>query len=244
MIAALLMYDRPETAAAHDALWRGVRANHGGELPERLTRGIAPRATWARADLALGHICGLPYRTAFRDRLAYVGTGAYDVDARPGHYRSVWIARATDARGTLPAFDGATFAHNERGSFSGFEAARRAARAAAVTFGAMVETGSHARSAAAVAEGRADIAAIDAISWRGISRHDAVAAGLRVVGTTPPAPGLAFVTAAGRDADAMRGALAAAIADLAPEHRDALGLNGLVVIPLAAYDAAHAPPET
>ena len=36
MIAALPMYDRAETAAAHDALWDLVRQAHGGDLPLRL----------------------------------------------------------------------------------------------------------------------------------------------------------------------------------------------------------------
>jgi ABC-type phosphate/phosphonate transport system substrate-binding protein len=238
------MYDRPETADAHDALWQAVRRHHDEPLPERLSRGVDPQATWARGDLVLGQICGFPFRRIFRDSLVYLGTGVYDIEARPGYYRSVWVARADDARQTLAEFAGATLAYNERGSFSGFVAPCRAATGAAITFDAMVETGSHVGSASAVAACRADLAAIDAVSWRAITRHDACAAQLRVFGMTAEAPGLAFVAAPGFDAGAMHAALAAAIGVLESKHRDALGLHGLVRIPLLAYDTAHAAPET
>ena len=243
MIAALPMYDRAETAAAHDALWSLIRDAHGGELPLRLTRGLAPAESWARPDLALGQICGLPLRTTFRDRVSYVGSGTYDLDAPPGHYFSVWIVRAGDVREHLADFAGATMAVNATDSQSGWAGPLIAAAAIGVRFAALRETGGHAQSARAVAGSRADIAGIDAISWRHISRHDAWATDLRVIGATPPSPGLAFVTAAGGEAEPIFQAVAAAIAALSDEQRDTLGLQGIVRLPLEAYHAVPMPPR-
>src|SRR5690606_35273518 len=106
-----------------------------------------------------------------------------------------------------------------------------------------LHTGAHADSARAVAEGRADIAAIDAVSWRLMTAHrPAVAERLRVVCATDPSPGLPLITALGRDPAPLARAAAAAIAALAPADRAALGLKGVVGIPAEAYLAVPTPP--
>jgi ABC-type phosphate/phosphonate transport system substrate-binding protein len=242
VIAALPMYDRPENAAAHDALWTLVREAHGGDLPAALTRDLTPAETWAHPALALGQVCGLPLRTTFRARVSYVATGTYDIDAPPGHYLSLWVVRAHDARAALAEYSGATLAINGTDSQSGWAGPVTAAAEQGVRFGTLSETGAHVLSARAVAENRADIAGIDAISWRGICRYDDAAASLRVIGATPPVPGLAFVTAPGCNTPRMFDALAAAIAALSAPHLNTLGLHGIVRIPLDAYHAVATPP--
>jgi ABC-type phosphate/phosphonate transport system substrate-binding protein len=92
-----------------------------------------------------------------------------------------------------------------------------------------------------VAERRADIAGIDAISWRAISRHDPCAARLRVLGATPPTPGLAFITAPGCDTNRMFDAIAAAIAALPEGHGNTLGLRGIARLSLEAYHRVPTP---
>lgn len=105
-----------------------------------------------------------------------------------------------------------------------------------------LQSGGHVASARAVAEGRADWAALDAVTWRLIGQHDAaLAAQLQVVGRTAPTPGLPYVTAAGRDPAPIRAAITEAIAALRPEDRAALGLRGLVQIPAEAYLALPVP---
>lgn len=241
MIAALPMYDRPETAAAHDCLWSLVREARGGDLPPTLTRNMEPAETWAHPELALGQICGLPLRTTFRGRVAYVGSGTYDIDAPPGHYLSLWVVRANDPREHLSDFAGATLAVNGTDSQSGWAGPVADASAQGVKFGALSRTGAHVASARQVAEGRTDIAGIDAVSWRGICRFDDTAS-LRVIGSTSPVPGQAFITAPDGDPRGMFDALATAIAALPQEHRDTLGLRGIVRLPLEAYHAVPTPP--
>ena len=100
----------------------------------------------------------------------------------------------------------------------------------------------HRNSAQTIAEGRADIAALDAVSWRLIQRYDAFADRLRVLDSTGATPGLPYIAAAGADRAATFAALRDAIAQLTPEDADTLGLRGLVDIPKAAYLAVPSPP--
>jgi ABC-type phosphate/phosphonate transport system substrate-binding protein len=108
-------------------------------------------------------------------------------------------------------------------------------------FGAVTITGAHAASVTAVAEGEADVAAIDAVSWTHLQRLRAsTTRGLRVLVWTKAAPGLPLIAAAtidGARLAALRRALAEVARDpaLAPV-RAALLLDGFETLPPRAYD--------
>ena len=241
MIASLPMYDRPGTAAANDAFWAAIRTRLGYG-PERLTRAGDPWPIWQSPDLLLAQTCGLPFRARLHDRVTLVGTPDYGLPGcPPGYYRSVFVARADDP-GPLAAFAGRRFAYNEALSQSGWAAPQTHMEAAGLAFGPLLQSGAHRTSALAVAEGRADFAALDALTWELIRDHDAFASRLRVIGVTPPSPGLPLITAAGRDPAPIFRAVAAAIADLLPETRACLHLAGLVAIPASDYLAQLLPP--
>ncbi|WP_397542252.1 PhnD/SsuA/transferrin family substrate-binding protein [Roseovarius salis] len=242
MIASLPMYDRPELNQANDRLWAAVR-EHLGAGPERLCRGGDPWEQWQDPALVLSQTCGYPFRARLHGRVALVGTPDHGLDGcPPGYYRSVYVARADDGRGALDEFAGARLAYNEPLSQSGWAAPQNHARALGMSFAAASATGSHAASARAVADGLADIAALDAVSWKMMQTHDAVAAALKEVGQTPPTPALPYITATGRDANAAFAALEVAIAELSPADRQALSLHGIVRIPAEAYLAIPNPP--
>ncbi len=95
-----------------------------------------------------------------------------------------------------------------------------------------------------MAEGRADIAALDVVTWELIQKYDDFAVDLRVLAQTPPTPGLPYIAAAGVDRQATYDAVSAAIAGLDQADRDELCLKGLTHIPNAAYLAISNPPET
>lgn len=233
MIAALPMYDRPETAAAHDALWAlvrdGLRAR-GVDAPGALDRGAGHMEGWARPDLLLGQMCNLPWRARFRDRVTILGAACYDIPADPGEYHSVLVARVDDAA------PGPRFALNDALSNSGWDMPQEWARAAGVALRPVLVTGSHAASLLAVAEGRADLAGIDAVTFRAMLRWDAAARDVRVVARTRPTPGMSFVTAAANDPAPIRAALAEALIAMPDWVVDTLGLHGMAVLPPSAYD--------
>lgn len=240
--ASLPMYDRPELAAAHDRLWQAVRT-HLGEGPATLCRGGDPWDDWRAPDLVLSQTCGYPYRSRLYGRVALVGTPDHRLPGcPPGHYCSVLIARAGDPRDDPAAFAAARLAYNEALSQSGWAAPQTFARAHGFTFAETLATGAHTHSARAVAEGRADLAALDAVTWRLMRRHDPEAAGLREIARTPPTPALPYITAITRDPAPVRAALDAAIAGLPEADRDALSLYGMQHIPAAAYLAIPDPP--
>lgn len=143
----------------------------------------------------------------------------------------------------LAEFSGARLAYNDELSQSGYNAIYGAAREAGFWFDDLHCTGAHAASARAVAEGQADIAALDAVSWRLMQRYGDVGAALKVIVETPPTPGLPYVTAAAMPADAVFEAVEEALAALPTGHRDALGIVGLVRVPHAAYMAVPMAPE-
>jgi len=246
MIAALPMYDFGDLRGANDALWAlirdGLRAR-GQAAPEALVHDAADLwPIWESPDLVLAQTCGYPFRARLMGRVALVGTPDYGLpDCPPGHYCSVLVARAGDRREALAEFDGAGFAYNEALSQSGWAAPATHMAGLGLRLRPVLQTGAHRASARAVAEGRADFAALDAVTWRHMQRLDATD-GLREVARTVPTPGLPLICASGRDPGALRTALEAAVAALPAPARAALGLRGIVSIAAETYSAVPSPP--
>lgn len=243
MFAALPMYDHPGVRAATDALWAAIRDRLRGagiDAPEALSRGGDHFAEWQDPSLLLGQACCLPYRVVLDGRVGLVGAIDYGLpDVPPGYYYSAFVAREDDPRATLEDFTGATLAFNESHSHSGWGTAC----AAPVRFGRLIATGSHSNSCAAISEGRAEIAAIDAISLRLIRAHTGLARGLKVVGRSAPQPGQALITAFREWVPSIRSSVVAGIAALDEEDRAALGIRGFTQIGAAAYRAVPIPPS-
>lgn len=247
MIAALGMYDRPECQAANDRLWAlvrdGLRAR-GLAAPEALTRGAgAYWQAWESPDLVLSQTCGFPYRAKLHDKVTLIASPDYGLEGcPPGYYCSVFVARADDAR-TLPEFRGVRFAYNEALSQSGWAAPQNHAGTMGFHFAPLVETGSHRGSAMAVAEGQADLACLDALTWRMLQRWEPGVAGLRELARTAPTPALPYIAAKGADGGATFAALVEATAQLSPDDRDILSLRGVVRIAPERYLAVPIPPS-
>ncbi len=246
MIASLPMYDRPETAGAWDRLWSRIRDGlraAGLDAPETLTRGADDLwQQWTAPDLALSQTCGFPYRARLHGRVTLVGTPDFGLPGcAPGYYRSVFVARADDPRRDLADFDGAAFAYNEALSQSGWAAPQTHVSRLGLRLHPVVQTGAHALSARAVAQGQADLAALDAVTWRMLRRWVPEAGTLREVALTDPTPGLPCIAHLGTDAPALRAIVAAAIAAMDAGDRDCTGLRGIVWIPPEAYLAVPTP---
>ena len=238
------MYDRPETAAANDRFWSGLNAPlcYG---PDALSRGLADYwPVWQSPELLFSQTCGMPYRTRLHGAVQLIGTPDYGLDGcPPGHYRSVFVARAAETGQPLEAFHGRRMAYNEALSQSGWAAPVNHMLPLGIRPGSLVQSGGHALSARAVARGKADFAALDALTWELLKTYDGFAAELAVIAVTEPTPALPFITAPGRDADALADAVEAAISNLEPSDREILHLKGLVRIPAASYLAVATPPS-
>jgi ABC-type phosphate/phosphonate transport system substrate-binding protein len=93
-----------------------------------------------------------------------------------------------------------------------------------------------------VAAGQADLAAIDAQTWRHLLRFDGADPALKIA-RTDPTPALPWITAASRDPAPIRAALSDALAALPESTRAALDLHGIVQIDADTYRAVPIPPN-
>ncbi len=245
MRASLPMYDRPELAQAHAVYWGLIRdeLNAQGITADRnLTADGLGLDFWRSADLVLSQTCGLPYRKWLHEDVSLVGTPDFGVEGcTAGYYRSVLVIHRDDPRTSLGAFDGAVLAINGTDSQSGYAAFFNHTADTPLALKNHVTSGAHIASAQAVARGQADIAALDAVSWRLMQRWDRFARDLRVLDYTKPTPGLPYICARGVDAGQVAHAVRIAIDTMPDKVRDALGIVGLVSIPQADYLAVPVP---
>ncbi|SDD15249.1 phosphate/phosphite/phosphonate ABC transporter substrate-binding protein [Ruegeria marina] len=241
MTAMLGMYDLPPLRDANDRFWALIRAAFG-EGPDRLDRDRDFWEIWQDPDLVLAQTCGMPYRTRLHGTVQLVGTPDYGLPGcPPGHYCSVFVARADDDR-DLAGLTGGTFAYNEALSQSGWAAPVNHLLALGLRPETLLQTGAHALSAEAVANGAADLAALDALTWELLREHTGLGGQLREVARTAPTPTLPYITALRSDSAAIAAAVRVAIANLSPDDRAALHLRGLVDIPAATYLSVANPP--
>ena len=205
-------------------------------------------ALWRRPGLILGQTCGYPYVSGLKDAVRLIATPEYGFPGCEGASHLSFIIRgARDPRRSLSEFRGATAALNAHDSNTGmnlFRAAIAPVARGALFFSAMIVTGSHEASVAAVAEGRADLASIDCVSFALLKRgRPELIERVAIVAQSRLSPGLPFIAAAGlpqATIAAVREALFAALKDpdLA-EARAALGLKGARVATPADYDRVH-----
>jgi len=247
--ASLPMYDLPEVRKWTDRLWAAIaeELREGGVagVPDALERPSDHHDAWRPDGLLFSQSCGYPAATTFRDVLRVVATPHYAAPGCDGpRYSSAVVAREASRVAALEELRGAVCAFNSRDSQSGYNALRAAIAPIARGrrfFARTVETGSHAASMEAVRCGRADVCAVDCVTWALYARHRPSAlGGLEVVCRTAHAPGLPFVTADdGSDATfaSIREALGRAFVrpDLA-ETRDALLISGLSILPADTYE--------
>lgn len=240
------MYDRPELIAEHDRYWSAIRrelALFDIASPPTLSRDVGDLFEhWRAPDLVLSQTCGMPYRLSLHSEVTLVGTPDHGVEGcPPGYYRSVFVVRSDDRRASLEQFASGCLAFNETMSQSGYNAAKVHLEPMGFWFADEIQTGGHLASAMTVESGQADIASLDAVTWRLMQRHDATSARLRVLEVTNPTPGLPYIASAGVDGSQIHEGVARAIESLSPEDQQALGIRGLVTIPTADYLAVTTP---
>jgi ABC-type phosphate/phosphonate transport system substrate-binding protein len=248
-IASLPMYDLPEATEATEALWRGL-ARHfiqAGieDVPSEILRRPRLPEHWLSPDLLFSQTCGYPFRNAIKGRVQILATPCYRAAGCEGQsYRSLVLVRADAREQSLAELKGSTVAFNSTDSQSGYNALRFLVAPLAKGgrfFGKTMETGGHALSLAAVAAGEADVAAVDCVSYALFQRYRRPQLEkVRVLCSTPSAPGLPYVTAGACNPERLsklRDGLRAAIADPAlAAAREALLLDDVMLLPASAYE--------
>lgn len=240
------MYDMPERRPAIAAWWAGLtrhwRAAGLRDIPEATHfTDVDLYEVWLAPDLFIAQTCGFPLTHRLKDRVTLVGTPVYAVEGcAGGTYHSVIVARRDSSVRSLDDVAGKVAAINGHDSQSGWNALRHSL----IGKGAparILESGGHRKSVAAVREGRADIAAIDCVTYAGLQQlaPEEVAA-LHIVARSASAPALPYITRhdiAPSDLEKLRTGLRAAMADPAlAETRAAMQVAGLEILPLQAYD--------
>ncbi len=95
-------------------------------------------------------------------------------------------------------------------------------------FGSISVSGSHRRSVQMLAEGVADIATIDAVSWVLAQRYEPAAETLQVIGFSEPTPCLPMISGVSRYAGQISQSLMRGLATLDESLKADLLLEGLV----------------
>jgi len=136
--------------------------------------------------------------------------GAFELSApgcRGAHYRSWLVAREEDENSALADFRDRRAVANSADSHSGYNALRYLVAPLAQDgrfFSTTHFSGSHRQSLADLRDGKADIAAIDCLTWALLRRHAAhELAGLAIVGETPLSPAPPLITSAQTDAGTL-----------------------------------------
>ena len=235
--AALPMYDLDR--AAVQAWWLGLAAALRAEglhgVPERLRWPADLERHWEEPALLLSQACGMPLVTSLVGRVSVVGAFRYAAPGCTGiDYRSELVVRDDDDARAVDDLRHRPAAFNDRRSHSGCNALRAMVAPLARDgrfFSRTLRSGSHRASLALVRSGRADIAAVDCVSLAALRRQFPAAwRGLRVLGSTAPAPGLPLITSGERSAaevEALRRGLAAACSDPAlAAVRERVGILG------------------
>ncbi|MBC6439771.1 MAG: PhnD/SsuA/transferrin family substrate-binding protein [Rhodospirillales bacterium] len=254
-IASLPMYDLEPLREATDAWWRAIatalRCHGFRDVPDTLDRGdFGDRFDhWSSPDLLLSQTCGYPLTHDFADKVRLVAIPFYSAPHTVSHqYCSVVMVRDDDPATSIGDLRGKRAAVNGFDSQSGFNALRATVAPHARGgrfFSKVIETGHHHASLRKVAEGEADVCAIDCVShalW--CDTMPERVAGTRLLTTTPLAPNLPYVTHIGRrdeEVEAMQLALveASGNTDVA-EARKAVRLAGFNFLPASVYHTIEA----
>lgn len=166
---------------------------------------------WLHPALLFAQTCWGPMELGLSRHVQVVGQPSYDAyEGGQGElYSSALVMRTgegpevrspADGRALLPLdlIRGKRFTFNSLDSMSGIIAPTRDLEAAGESldiFSSRNESGGHRGSIVTVAEGRADIAAIDCESWALAQRFETAARKVVIVGWTARRKGLPFITA-------------------------------------------------
>jgi len=155
-------------------------------------------AHWLDPHLLLSQTCGYPLMTRLNRQVRLLAVPSYRAEGfSRSQYSSRLIVRASSGFAALAELRAAVAVINNEDSHSGMNALRHSVAPLAkggVFFSDVLVSGGHAASIDAVREGKADVAAIDPVTWAHVlDARPELQSQLRTVGWSAPAPGLPLI---------------------------------------------------
>jgi len=228
--AELPMYVAPENIAVANERWLGAIAQRLSI--ERLPMtDLSLAALWQHPRLLLAQTCGYPLMTLLQGHVRLIGRPHYELpDARAGFHCSLILARADDPRQDLGAFAGCRGVINSPDSNTGMNLLRHSIapyQRGGQFFSSLKISGGHRESLRWLRDGRAELAAVDSVTFAYLQRDAGHEVGnLRIVARTAGSPTLPFI--AGLDVDADDGETLRSVMNetlqLLPDVSQTLGL--------------------
>ncbi|WP_192257502.1 phosphate/phosphite/phosphonate ABC transporter substrate-binding protein [Mesorhizobium caraganae] len=220
----------PVPGGIHDAEGRLIAPDPAMLPPNELDH----HQLWLHPALLFAQTCWGPMELGLSRQVQVVGQPSYDAyEGGQGELYSSALVMGTgegpqvrspaDGKALLPLdlMRGKRFTFNSLDSMSGVIALTRDLQAAGESldiFSSRSESGGHRGSIVAVAEGKADIAAIDCESWALAQRFEPAARKVAVVGWTARRKGLPYITARTTPEKTVK-AMREALASLAEQPR-------------------------
>ena len=195
-------------------------------------------------QLLLGHTCGYPLMTSMQDALTPFCVPVFDAPGCDGiQYCSLFVVAIDSDLRSLADCRGRIAAFNDPASNSGMNVLRHAVSQldpGEAFFSALLESGGHLKSMQAVAEGRADVAAIDCVSYLlYLDYFPELKARLRSIGNSASSAGLPLVMPtqafSQARADDLVEKLNLALQRVSAEHRKCLHLRHFAPVTLDDY---------
>lgn len=196
---------------------------------------------YTAANVIGAQTCGYPYIKRWADTHEPFAIPLFDVPGytagtgetnEAGQYSSWFITQASNTANSLQQFGDKRVAINSENSNSGMNVLRYAISQLTSTdtfFCERILTGGHKQSMTAIAEGRADLAAIDVVTYALINAIDPeLCRQLKIVGQSEFTTGLPFISAkhSGLNLDDLCIAMNHAVEHMDPEARELLHLSG------------------
>jgi len=242
------MYDWPETEQALNRLWYTIqRKLNSSEIiaPKFLERQVITAEK--RRDLMLGQVCGWPLVNLYDKCYVPFAKIQYDIqDCDPGEYNSVYIGqskkdiRFLESHSDLLEAD--KIAVNSEDSQSGFQVFSEITGLPAevsIVESNRIITNSHRKSIESVALGKAQIAAVDTVSFELARKFDPeVVQNVSILGRSisRPAPPLVTATRFSGIIPALLEAIAFGVYNLSDEDKEILMIKGLLPARRTDYD--------
>jgi len=244
------MYDWPETEHAFNNLWYAIQKKLNSSdiaAPKLLDRDIDSFSAWMSEELLISQTCGWPYANMLSDYCIPFAAMHYDIeDCPPGTFNCVYIGQSKKDIHFLKSheklLEAGKIAVNSDDSQSGFHVFREITKMPSkkgIPEANRLMTGSHRNSIRSVAEGEAQLAAIDTVCFEMAKKYDPdIVKNVSVLGRSIPKPGPPIITAKRFKGiiPALLEALAFGIYSLSDADKKTLLIKGLTPARAQEYD--------